>query len=303
LTYNHANVVADSIRSVLAQDMPDFELILSDDCSTDGTWETLERWAASDARIRLIRTPRNLRMPGNANFAVSHAAAPFVALLHHDDVYRSDLLRRWLDVIERYPDMGFVSNGYEIYGTGHLQVSPFAERNDGVQILERRLLPRLDSPFRGTAMIRRASWDAVGGMREQFGLLADVDLWMRLAARGSIGYVAEPLIATRHERPADYPAEYVTFDWNRHRLLYEILAANIREHYGTHSLEARAHWLAFRARMSKDVAYWLAYSVAKRRWDLLVRSDEVVTAYELPPVSALRWSLKHAARWLPLRKA
>lgn len=298
LTYNHAHLVAECVRSILSQDMPDFELIISDDCSTDATWATLEALAKTDPRIRLIRTPRNLRMPGNANFAVSHASAPFIALLHHDDVYRSDLLRRWLGVIERYPDMHFVSNGYAIYGSGHEQISPFLERNDGRAILEQRLLPCLDSPFRGTALIRRSSWDAVGGMRERFGLLADVDLWMRLAARGSIGYVAEPLIATRHDWPADYPAEYVTFDWNRKRLQYEILAANIREHYGARGLQARAHWLAFRARMSKDVAYWLAYSVAKRRWDLLARSDEVRTGYELLPVAALRFGLERATRLL-----
>jgi len=89
LAYNHAALIEDSIRSALAQDETNFELTISDDCSRDNTWEILERIAKSDARVRPIRPPHNLGMAGNANFAVSQAKAPYVALLNHEPSLRA----------------------------------------------------------------------------------------------------------------------------------------------------------------------------------------------------------------------
>jgi len=299
LTYDHAHLIDDTVRSVLAQDFTDFELILSDDCSRDGTWERLQALAAADPRVRAVRTPANLGMAGNANFAAAHARGRYVALLHHDDLYHPSLFRRWLEVIERDPAMGFVSNGYANHGSDVLHVSPFAERTDGPAMLD-ALLSRWDCPFRGTALVRRSAWEAIGGMRERFGLLADVDMWMRLAARGTVGYVAEPLITVRQERPVDYPAEYVGWSWRRLRLLHEIHAANGAARHGEHGLEAHLADARRRLRTSADTAYWLAYAVAKRRWVMLATSDEVESEHEL---GALRWARRTLSsasrRWRP----
>jgi glycosyltransferase involved in cell wall biosynthesis len=291
LTYNHSAIVRDTIESVLGQTFRDFELILSDDCSTDDTWLLLQQLAERDSRIRVVRTPRNLGMPGNANFAVAHARGEHVALLHHDDLYAPKLLQAWLDVIDRHPDMGFVSNCYGNYQSDVLHGEGFPERSDGVRLLEQRLLKRWDSPFRGTALIRRSCWDAVGGMRERFGLLADVDLWMRLAAQWSVGYVNEPVITVRQERPADYPSSYVDWSWPRLRLTFDVHGVNRLEHYGLESQKARASWLYFRARVSAHTAYWLVYAVAKQRWDMLATSEQVANAYELPVERWLRLGL------------
>src|SRR5688572_9914371 len=108
LAYNHAHTLERAVRSVLAQDHQDFELVLSDDCSTDSTWEVVQQLASQDARMKPLRTPRKLGMAANANFAVSHTQSRYVALLHHDDVYASNLLDRWLDVAERHPSVAFV---------------------------------------------------------------------------------------------------------------------------------------------------------------------------------------------------
>ena len=88
LTYNHVGVVGSTLDSVLDQTLAGFELIVSDDCSTDGTWELISARAARDGRIVAVQTPRNLGMAGNANFAASHSRRPYLALLHHDDLYR-----------------------------------------------------------------------------------------------------------------------------------------------------------------------------------------------------------------------
>src|SRR5690606_454552 len=78
LTYDHVALVESTLDSVLAQNIGGFELIVSDDGSTDGTWELISRRAAADPRITAIRTPRNLGMPGNANFAARRSSRPYL---------------------------------------------------------------------------------------------------------------------------------------------------------------------------------------------------------------------------------
>ena len=85
------------------QTIEDFEVIVSDDRSTDGTWEHILDLAEKDSRIRPIRTSSNIGMAGNANYAVSHSSQSYIALLHHDDLCRKDLLEKWVEVIQRHP--------------------------------------------------------------------------------------------------------------------------------------------------------------------------------------------------------
>jgi glycosyltransferase involved in cell wall biosynthesis len=279
LVYNHERTLRAAIESVLAQDFGTFELIVSDDCSTDGCWQIIESLAQQDARIRPMRTSRNMGMAANANFAVSRAAAPYIALLHHDDVCAPNLLRRWYEVAERHPSVAFVSNAY-CYDSDRVDYHPFEECTNGRRALTEHMLPNWGSYIRGTAFIRHSCWQEVGGMREEFGMLADVDLWMRLAARWDVGYVREPLIRVREYRPADYPEAYVRFSWSRSRLLYDIHGVNRREFFADRQLRQAFEMLSYRWKVSRDELFWLAYAVVRRRRDILLTSDQVANDYE-----------------------
>jgi len=288
LTYNHAHLIEETVETILDQSVDGFELIISDDCSTDRTWEIVQGMAAADERIRAVQPPENRRMPGNANFAVSHSDRPYIALLHHDDIYRHDLLERWVDVAERHPDIAFVFNSYGVEGSDRVDGHPYEEHIDGASLLEHRLLTGWGCPIRGTALIRRTCWEEVGGMRPRFDLLADIDLWMRLAARWAVGYVPEPLIRVRQERPEDYPEDYSEFTWFRQRMLYDIHATNRREYYDLNTLSGALAWWRFRGRLSADVLKWLTYSVVRRKKHMLETSPEGATPYELGVVGLIR---------------
>jgi glycosyltransferase involved in cell wall biosynthesis len=252
LTYNHVDVIESTLFSILKQTITGYELIVSDDCSTDGTWEVISRLAAEDCRIRPIRTPVNQGMAGNANFAVAQSSRPYIALLHHDDVYRQDLLEKWAGVLERHQNVAFVFNAYGSFGSRDLQSEPMpGECMDGQWLLKKHLFSRWGCVVRGTAMIRRGSWQQVEGMREQFGLLADVDLWMRLSMQWDVGYVPEPLIIVRQQRPAYYPEIYKNgvWSWERHRRLYEIHASNRLDYFNLSTIHGRLRWWEFRLRV------------------------------------------------------
>ena len=303
LTYNHVDVIESTLQSILDQTITGYEVIVSDDCSTDGTWERILELAAMDPRIKPIQTPHNMAMPGNANFAVAQSTRPYIALLHHDDLYREDLLEKWLGVMERHSDVGFVFNSYGVYQSSFVNAHPFTdEKFDGKWFLETHIFPQWGCPVRGTAMIRRRWWDRLGGMREQFGLLADVDLWMRLAAATAVGYVPEPVITVRFERPDYYPEIYRGNGrfWERQRFLYKIHAANRLAYFDLGTFAGRFKWWGFRLRLSLETAKWLAYAVVRRKFDMIATSGESATNYDLWWLRIFRQMLRSASgllRW------
>ena len=95
-SYNRLNVLPRAIGSVLAQDEPDFELIIVDDGSTDGTQAWLA--ALTDPRIQVIASERNRGVSAARNLGLAAARAPVVAFLDSDDTYRPQRLRRALEV-------------------------------------------------------------------------------------------------------------------------------------------------------------------------------------------------------------
>src|SRR3954468_22320288 len=97
-TYNRLRVLPRAIASVLAQDMRDFELLIVDDCSTDGTSDWLKQ--QSDPRIRVIAAPRNGGPSAARNLGLEAARAPVASFLDSDDVYRPNRLSRALAVFE-----------------------------------------------------------------------------------------------------------------------------------------------------------------------------------------------------------
>lgn len=297
LTYNHVNVIESTLRSIVDQTVTGYEIIVSDDCSTDGTWERILELAAEDARIKPLRTPWNLGMPGNANFAVARSQRPYIALLHHDDLYRGDLLEKWAGVLDRCSDAAFVFNPYGVVESDFVYEEPMpGEHIDGRWLLEQYLFARWGCVVRGTAMIRREAWERVGGMREQFGLLSDVDMWMRLAMHWPVGYVPEPIITVRQQRPLYYPDIYkgISWSWRRQRLLYEIHSSNRLDYLKLNSLRGRLQWWGFRVKLSYETTKWLVYALVRKKTDIIVSSPESVTRYDLWPLRVLRRILQRS---------
>lgn len=292
LTYNHSNLIDSTVESVLRQTISECEIILSDDCSNDGTWEQITAIAAADMRVRAIQTPYNIGMPANANFAVENSSGDYIALLHHDDIYRADLLEKWAAVLDRNPDVGFVFNPYGIHGAvteSTEDVMP-GERIEGKWLLENYLFPRWGCLVRGTAMIRRSSWDIAGGMRSEYGLLADVDLWMRLSMRGAVGYVPDALISIRQQRPSYYPEIYRSdcWSWQRLKYLYEIHATNRLSFFHKWTLKERIRWWGFRLRLSLETAKWISYAIVRGKSAMVESCAESATRYDILPLRAFR---------------
>jgi glycosyltransferase involved in cell wall biosynthesis len=103
--FNLERTVARAIESVLGQTCGDFELVISDNTSTDGTEAICRNFAARDARIRYVRQPATLDVITNYRFVLDEASAPCFMWLAADDYVRPCLLAKALAVLETRPDV------------------------------------------------------------------------------------------------------------------------------------------------------------------------------------------------------
>lgn len=199
-TFNRAYILEDTLRMVLGQTLDDFELIVCDDASTDGTPVVMTEWAARDPRIVYVRQPRNLGLAANVRHGISLARAEFLAVLYDGDVYDPRLLERWVAALHACPEAAFVFNAYNRLDADGRVKATYRENLDscvpGRVLLERLYFRRwnFSSPVWGTVMFRKSKYVAAGGHDTRFSFVADVDLYLRLAETNRVAYISEALI-------------------------------------------------------------------------------------------------------------
>ncbi|MEB8336843.1 glycosyltransferase family 2 protein [Streptomyces endophyticus] len=103
--YNGEEYLAESLDALLGQTYEDFELVITDNASTDGTEAICRRYAEQDARIRYIRLPRNIGAAPNHNYVFTQCHGELFKWASHDDLYARDLLRRCVLALDEYPDV------------------------------------------------------------------------------------------------------------------------------------------------------------------------------------------------------
>ncbi|WP_164546766.1 MULTISPECIES: glycosyltransferase [unclassified Variovorax] len=110
-TYNSGELVIETLQSLLAQTFTDFELLVMDDASSDGTWERLGGF--DDPRIRLHRNACNVGLPTNMNIAMAMAKGKYLARVDHDDCAMPERFARQVDFLEKNPDITVVGSQLE----------------------------------------------------------------------------------------------------------------------------------------------------------------------------------------------
>lgn len=103
--YNGENYLEEAIESILAQTFEDFELIISDDASTDTTEEICRAYADQDERIRYVRNKENLGVAPNFNLVFELSSGEYFKWAAQDDVCHPDLLLRCIEVLDRDPSV------------------------------------------------------------------------------------------------------------------------------------------------------------------------------------------------------
>lgn len=103
--YNCERYIAQSIESLLNQSFRDFELVISDNASTDGTEAICRRYEAQDARVRYVRRTENIGGPGNFRYVFSLCSGKYHKWSTADDYWHPEFLREAVQVLETQPDV------------------------------------------------------------------------------------------------------------------------------------------------------------------------------------------------------
>jgi glycosyltransferase involved in cell wall biosynthesis len=277
--YNAATFLATSVESVLRQTFQDFELIVVDDGSTDGTADVL---AAYGDRVQCLRQP-NGGVSRARNTGVARARGSWVAFLDADDAWKPTKLARQVDELRRRPDCGAC---YTAILVADAQLIPLLEQRS-----ERGGVERADLLVKGNLVTGSASSVAcdkglltqMGGFDERLSLCADWDMWLRLASTTSFAYVDEPLVFYRRSSSSMSTNPTVL---ERDTLL--LLEKAFRDRSAETGLRSKAYGRQYRV-LSGSYYHAGLYADAVRCLARAVRHDPSQALYAVAtPVRALR---------------
>ncbi len=185
--HDGATTVARAAESILSQTFADFEFLIIDDGSEDGTPEVLA--GLRDSRVKVVRG-EHAGLPGALNAGLRHARGAWVARQDDDDVSLPERLARQMELVTRRPDTVLVGTDFEFASTAGECLRTGRPPRTDLGIAWTLLFRNVFS--HGCAMFRREAAQAIGGYaplrRSQ-----DYDLWCRLSRVGRTGVVPEVL--------------------------------------------------------------------------------------------------------------
>ncbi|MFY9743488.1 MAG: glycosyltransferase [Candidatus Sulfotelmatobacter sp.] len=201
-SFNYARYLPKTIESILGQSHEDLELIITDDCSSDGAREIAEEWQRIDDRVITICHERNTGLSGARNSGWAVSSGGFIALCDADDVWMPDKLAIQLDRFERQPDVGVVhSDAIIVDEKGRSNGKKYSEL---FHTKDQKCAGWLFDEFclrnfvcNSTVILRRECLDSTGGFDERLRSLEDWFCWAQVSRKFLFDYVADPLIQYR----------------------------------------------------------------------------------------------------------
>jgi glycosyltransferase involved in cell wall biosynthesis len=174
--YNDERFVGLAIESILTQTLNDFEFIIINDGSTDGTAAILAKYAAQDRRIKVYQQA-NAGTTAATNFGLSMARGKYVARLDSDDISHPHRLQTELGFLEKNSGIALVGGGSEIIDAGGriIGVRNIETSCPARTLLHRCIYQQSDVMFRTDVVIKLC------GYREKFRNAQDYDLWLRIS--------------------------------------------------------------------------------------------------------------------------
>ncbi|MBX3736470.1 MAG: glycosyltransferase family 2 protein [Candidatus Didemnitutus sp.] len=201
-TYNYARFLPQALQSVLAQDYPNLEILVSDDCSTDDTATVVHELAQADPRVRVVLQPRNLGMVPHWNWCLTEARGAYVKFLFGDDAFNSrHAISRLVGLLENQPTAAIATSARRVmdeYSRPLDLWNPLRRegRHEGRALIGRCLLANQNLIGEPSAvLLRRSALDR--DFSPAFRQLVDLELWLHLLESGDLAYTPEPLVGFR----------------------------------------------------------------------------------------------------------
>jgi glycosyltransferase involved in cell wall biosynthesis len=208
-TYNGANHLTQALQSILSQEGVAFELIVSDDRSTDETLEVVRKTAGDKARIEI--NSERLGLAGNWNRSVALARAPLVAVFHQDDVMLRGHLSAHVSAFTGDARIGLVASASSVIDDAGMEVPPTVVERGGLgpedRLIEAGGLAEFmagGNPLRCSAVTLRVdAFHDLGGFDPTYRYVVDWDLWIRLSRQWKVAWLARSSVLVRWHRGSE----------------------------------------------------------------------------------------------------
>lgn len=203
-SYNNVAFIEETVQSVLSQTFADFELIVSDHSSTDGTWERLQPFL-SDKRVQVLQTPAGGGAERNWNAVTAEARGDYVKLVCGDDVLRPESLERQVAALESAgPGAVMAASPRDIVDArgevvmrarGLAGLTGRIVGTDAIRATVRSGTNVFGEP--ASVLLRRSELEKAGGWDGRLGYLIDLATYVRVLEQGDFVPVPEPLATFR----------------------------------------------------------------------------------------------------------
>jgi glycosyltransferase involved in cell wall biosynthesis len=195
-TYNRLSMLQEAVDSVLCQDFEDFELIVVDDGSTDGTAEEMRRYGG---RVRCLRHSKNRGVSATRNKGILYARGKYVAFLDSDDLWVKGKLKLQVTFLDENPQYPLCYTD-EIWIRKGRRVNPKQRHAKYSGWIFEKCLP-LCTISPSSAMMRKTLFPKVGLFDEALPVCEDYDFWLRVSVRFPIFFINKKLIIKRGGHP------------------------------------------------------------------------------------------------------
>jgi glycosyltransferase involved in cell wall biosynthesis len=260
-TFNRLDLLRETLQSVRSQTFRDFEIIVVDDGSTDGSGE----WLKSQEDLRVVSQP-NSGIATSRNNGAARARGSWLAFLDHDDLWATDKLEVQVQLIKEDPEVALVA-------TKHVRLGKrFREPRHPRWIKGDLLVKAYSESFIHTSsvMIRKDVFEHIGGFPPQYRFADEFHVWLAIARDYPIAYIDRPLVLIRfYESNTSHDRVGVRTD------TYDIL----QKHYDPQRIPRRIY---LRTMSDHDISFGRAYLKAGN------------------PAEALKWFARSVQR-TPLR--
>ncbi|HSF86495.1 MAG TPA: glycosyltransferase family A protein [Acidimicrobiia bacterium] len=197
--YNGGEYLRETLESVRAQTFKDWELIISNNGSTDGTMEIIQEYAACDERIQYRVHPKNVGAHRNYNSIVPHATGQYFKWLAHDDLMAPTFVERCVDILDARPEVVLVFAATDRIDERSNKISELRstmsyESDSAYERLRAYVGDRMKAP-QIFGVMRRTTLLETGLLRSHGA--SDFTFLEEMAMRGRFAYVDEPLFFYR----------------------------------------------------------------------------------------------------------
>lgn len=223
-SYNHERYIEKCINSLFKQTYKNIEILVIDDCSSDSTWEKLNKF--NDSRLSIQRNKNNLGTVSTINKLIEKSKGEYIAFIGSDDYWKEDKLSKQVDILESNKKYGacfsnalFVDDNNCVIQEqipDDIDINVFKHKNGSQQDLLRELFEKLNFLCHPSCLIRKSVINDIGLFSERYMQLHDMEYWIRLLYKYNIYIMEEATVYYRRSKKNESVSSPTLEKHNRH---------------------------------------------------------------------------------------